>query len=160
MSYDFRPMTDEELDTFPVLEDGIYDFEVLKSERKTSKSGNPMAELKIQVWENSTGKINSLFDYLVFSDVPYTRRKIKHFCSAVGLQEQYSNSSLPEDLSGLCGKLELGTQDGQPKPTGGTYPRKNVVVDYVAAEQAAVKASQTERVTRTTKELLDQDIPF
>lgn len=66
MSYSFIPMTDEEIDAMNLVPEGQYDFSVLKSVRKTSKAGNPMAELTIQYWDIE-GKEHTVFDYLVFS---------------------------------------------------------------------------------------------
>ena len=138
MSYNFNPLSDEELDSFDLIPDGVYNFEVLKSTRKMSKSGNPMAELQLQVWD-SAGKTHTVFDYLVFSTVNLNIRKVSHFSKATGLYEEYKKGCLPEELENLSGKLELGTQEGQPKPSGGFYAKKNVVVDYIAPSEGEVK---------------------
>jgi hypothetical protein len=145
--YNFTPMTDEQINSSNIIDAGIYDFEVIKSVRKASKAGNPMAELTINVWDNQ-GKQHSIFDYLVFSNIALNIKKIKHFCDATGLSKQYERGSLPEQLVRLCGKVEIGIKDEQPNPNGGTYPKKNVVVDYVMTNKGATKAN------------LDDDVPF
>lgn len=154
MSYLFETMSDEQLETFPLMDDGVYDFEVLKSTRKTSKSGNPMAEVQLHVWDKA-GKTNLVFDYLVFSKVPLNIKKVKHFCDATGLQEAYKKGELPEELAKLCGKVSIGTQEGQPNPNGGMYAKRNVVVDYVMTDKGAVKHEAAVDVDPFT-----DDVPF
>ncbi len=141
MSYQFTPMNDEEIEKaneFPMLEDGIYNFEVIKSTKKTSRSGNPMAELQTRTW-NKDGKEFLIYDFLVFSNVGLCIKKVKHFCDTTGLQEEYKAGNMREDLVGLSGKFEIGTQDAMPKPGGGSYARKNIVIDYVMTDKGAVK---------------------
>ena len=46
MTYTFQPMTEEEINSFSLVDDGIYNFEVVKSTRKLSKSNNAMCEFK------------------------------------------------------------------------------------------------------------------
>jgi hypothetical protein len=153
-SYQFDPMTEEEINTYSLIDDGVYDFQVLKSTRRTSKTGNPMAELQIQVWDKE-GKIHPLFDYLVFTKVPLNIKKIKHFCDATGLIEEYKKGEIPENMSGLSGKVEIGTQDEQPKSTGGFYPKKNIVIDYVMTDKGSVKYDP-----KSVDKDLNDDLPF
>lgn len=169
MSYSFAPLSDAELSSFPILPPGVYDFEVLKSTRKVSSSGNDMCEVNLCIWDKE-GKTSSLFDYLVFSTVPLNIRKIKHFCDAVGLADNYKRGELPESLQGLSGKVQIGVKDEQPKNDGnGYWPKKNIVEDYVMTDKGAVKyerptvANSFEKkpLSRTDQELAaDQDVPF
>jgi hypothetical protein len=146
MTYQFNPLTEEELNAVELVEDGIYDFEVIKSVRKVSRTGNHMAELNIRFWDKN-GKIHTLFDYLVFSIIPLNIRKVKHFCDATGLAEYYKKGELPEELGGYSGKIKVSTQKGQlipqdklnGKPLGSTYPDKNIVEYYVLTDKGAVK---------------------
>jgi hypothetical protein len=150
--YTFNPMTDEELENAGLLEPGVYDFEVAKASQKISKSGNPMAELTLNVW-NKDGKQHGVFDYLVFSNVPLNIRKVKHFCDATGLQEEYKKGAIPTELARYCGKVQINIQEEKPNPNGGMYPRKNIVVDYVMTEKGAVK-HETQDIP------LNDDVPF
>jgi hypothetical protein len=136
MSYNLNPLSEEELNAFDLVEEGIYDFEVLKSERQTSKSGNPMAKLQLNVWDKS-GRISFVFDYLVFSSVKFCTRKVKHFCDSVGIADDYLKGTIREELEGLSGKVSIGIQESMPNPTGGYYPSKNVVIDYVTKDNAS-----------------------
>lgn len=152
MSYNFQPLTDEELDSFGLLENGIYSFEVNKATRKTSKSGNPMCELQLTVWDKS-GKTYFLFDYLVFSTVNLNIKKVSHFCKSVGLYEEYKKGQIPEELQGLSGKVEIGQQESQPKPNGGYYPSKNVVVDYIVSDESIIEKSDNDS-------FINDELPF
>ena len=158
MSYDFNAMSEDELTLFPILEDGVYDFEVLKSTRKISKSGNNMCELNLKIWDK-TGKTTTIFDYLVFTQVPMNIRKVKHFCDSVGLEDAYKRGSLPEELAGLAGKVELSTQDEREKDGGGFWPRKNVVEDYVMTDKGALKVPLAKPVNQHVNNK-DNDVPF
>lgn len=153
MSYDFEPMSDEEIDSFGLVEDGIYNFEVIKSTRKISKSGNHMAELNIKFWDKE-GKVHTLFDYLVFSKVGLNIKKVKHFCDSTGLQEKYKIGSIPEELGGYSGKFSVGVQEQQVNPNGGFYPKKNTVLDYVLTDLGSVKYEGSD------KPFVDSELPF
>lgn len=155
MSYNLTPMTEEELNAFDVIQEGIYDFEVLKSERQTSKSGNPMAKLQINVWDTN-GKSTVIFDYLVFSSVKFCTRKIKHFCESAGIVEDYLKGNIREELERLSGKVHIGVQDIMPNPTGGYYPAKNVVIDYVTKDNASHSGAPKPE----SEEFLNDSIPF
>lgn len=149
MSYSFKPMTEEEFSTYKLLEEGDYEFEVVKSTRKTSKSGNAMAELNIGVWDKE-GKQYFIYDYLVFSNVPLNIKKIKHFCDAVGLQDQYKQGIIPDALEGNSGKVSIGTKDKESNGNGGFYPAKNFVIDYISSNSKKEK----------TDNFIDDELPF
>lgn len=151
--FTFQPMTEEEINSVNLIEEGTYDFEVIKSMRKISKSNNPMAELKLSIWDHE-GKQHLIFDYLVFSTVPLNIRKVKHFCDTTGLSENYQQGQLPEELARLSGKVHIGIQEGQPKPEGGYYPQKNYVIDYI------MKDKETEEISLKKDTEIDDSIPF
>lgn len=150
MSYFIKPKTEEELDLFPIVDDGIYDFEVLRSTKKLSKSGNEMAELKIKFWDKK-GAVHTINDYLVFADINLCIRKIKHFCEATGLKDNYDKGEIPEQLGGYSGKFKIGQREGNPKPDGGFYAPQNIVEDYVKPE--------TESLTHKN-EFINDELPF
>jgi hypothetical protein len=153
MNYSFNPKTDEELENSNLLQDGVYNFEVSKSTRKSSKNGNPMAELQLEILDTE-GNIHQVLDYLVFCDVNLCLKKISHFCKAVGLAEEYKTGKIPEDLLGFSGKVEVTTQDEKQKEDGGTYPRKNIVKDYLKKSESEAK------VPPKIDPELNDDIPF
>jgi hypothetical protein len=153
MTFNFTPFSDEELEAIDVVTDGTYDFEVIRSKKKMSKAGNDMAELNIKFWDKE-GKIHTLFDYLVFSSVPLNIKKVKHFCGATGLHESYNQGKLPEELGGYSGKFILGSQDSQTNPNGGTYPKKNVVIDYIPIKKDETNAKKDANLP------FSDDVPF
>lgn len=155
MSYQFNPKTEEELEAGELVEDGLYNFEVTRSTRKHSAAGNAMAALQLLIWDKA-GKAHVIFDFLVFSDVNMCIRKVKHFCDTTGLQESYKNGNIAEDLSGYSGKCWIVTQDEQPNPKGGVYPKKNIVDDYESEKQAKKDGTGEPFVDSN----LDDDLPF
>lgn len=154
MNYTFTPLSDEELNAIDLIDEGVYDFQVIKATRRTSKSGNPMCELMLDVWDIN-GKAHHVYDYLVFSSVNLNIKKVSHFCKAVGLHEEYKRGDIPEGLANYCGKLQLGIQDERPNPSGGTYPKKNVVADYVPNDLA-----KTEKKEEKKDDQFNDDLPF
>lgn len=150
MSFIFEPLTDQELELTDLLEKGTYDFEVVRSVRKVSKKGNSMAELQINVWDKF-GKTHLIYDYLVFSSIHLNIRKISHFCHSVGLEEEYKKGQIPEELSRLSGKVHIGISEKQPNPTGGFYPEKNVVLDYVKNDK---------KIEKNNENVFGDDVPF
>jgi hypothetical protein len=153
MPFNFTPLNDDELESIGLVPDGIYDFVVTKSTRKVSKAGNDMAELVLDYWDHQ-GRVHPIYDYLVFSEAPLSIRKLCHFCRAVGWEHHYKAGSLPDDFGGLSGKIEISTQEARQNPNGGTYPKKNVVVDYHAK-------SPVDATTNIGSEQgMEDDIPF
>ena len=156
MNYLFTPSTDDELDTIDLAPEGIYDFEIIKAERKISRSGNNMAALQLLINDNGAKRI--IFDWLVFSEVNMCKKKVSHFCKAVGLVEEYKQGKLREELDGYEGKVEIGIGDMMPNPSGGFYPKKNVVIDYIADKENKNKLESSEATEDNP--FVDSDIPF
>lgn len=148
--FNITPLTEEELEKSELHESGIYDFEVLKSVSKTSKSGNPMSELTIRIWDKQGVPFN-IFDYLVFSQITLNIRKVKHFCEAIGHDDWYAEGKIPEELGGYSGRLELGYQKEKEKEGGGFWPAKNVVLDYL---------KPTMSHTKPVDDFKSDDVPF
>lgn len=157
MSYIFSPLSEEELDMFELLEPGIYPFEILKSTRKISKSGNNMAELQISIYDKK-GINHFIYDYLVFSSVNLNIKKVKHFCDSVGLQEEYRKGKLPEDLNRYTGKLELGIQGKRPKEDGSFWPSKNIVIYYLSKDKESDYSGM--KPLEDKKDDFNDEIPF
>lgn len=157
MSFPYNPMTEEQCDKerqFPLLEPGIYNFTVTKAEQKRSKSGNPMIELTLHVWDN-TGKEFNVFDYLIAT--PNMMWKIKHFCDSVGLSQEYADGKFNEHMAvGRSGKADFIFQKGKAKEGGGFYKDKNAVEDYVMTDKGAQKYNPSE----TDSKEFDDSIPF
>lgn len=169
MSYEFNTMTEQEImikekeeSKSSLVEDGVYDFEIIKSTRKISQSsGNPMAHLQIKFWDKE-GRTKNLFDYLVFSNTVFSTKKIRHFCLSIGKPEFYEKGSLPDELAGYSGKFKLITQAGSlipddklgTKPKGSRYQDRNVVEDYVVLSNNNIKEK------KENEKFFDDDVPF
>lgn len=131
MSYKFTKINENENDShFRLLEEGIYDFEILASHKKISSKGNLMASLELKV-TNDKGKQFYMFDNLVFIDNPYSLKKLKLFCECVGKEKEYEADEISEDLDGLVGKMIVAVEPEKPKEGGGVYRAKNIVVEYL-----------------------------
>ena len=147
MSFTFTPMTEEELQMMSLIPAGIYDFKVVKATQKLSRSGNQMIELQLMIWDRE-GKTHLIYDYLVsIASMVY---KIKHFCDAVGLADDYKTGTFDVvQCEGRSGKANIIIQHGKPNPVGGNYPDKKAVKDYVMKPIAVIN-----------DQLTDDEIPF
>lgn len=159
MGFRYTPKTEEECQKalqYPMLEPGIYDFQVISAEYKTSSKGNPMIALKLCVW-NEDGKQFHIFDYLVATEK--MEWKTKHFCDSVGLSKEYESGAFNEDLcANRCGKASIIYQAGQKKPDGSYYADKNAVEDYVVTDKGSLKYDPNAQGKE--KGFFNDDIPF
>lgn len=148
----FAPKSEEELLVSGLYPDGIYDYEILTAEERTSKKGNDMIKLEVRVFNHEAGNAITVDDYLV--DVPSMEFKIRHAAESCGLLDQYSTGFIQaSDFVGRCGKLRLGQQEGALKDEGTRYRSRNVVEDYIKPSGREVSKEKTERE-------LDDSIPF
>lgn len=139
----FEPKKEEELTA--LLKVGVGDFKVLKAESKKSKTGNPMIELILEVWDCEGNKSN-IFDYLILNGHDLSLRKIRHFCYSVGLESSYEEGKLnASQCADKFGKLQIGIQ----KDKNGQYPDKNSVQDYIYIKK-----------NTTNENKIDDEIPF
>jgi len=123
-----KPFTPEELEKIILLPEGIYKFKVIESSDEISKSsGKEMIKLKLLV-DDGKNEPRFVFDYLLEALI----YKLYHFAKATGLMEQYEKGEITaNDCLGKTGTVEISVQAGSDKPTGGTYPAKNIVKDYI-----------------------------
>lgn len=77
-----------------LVPDGIYEIEILDAKERTSKSGNPMMELKCQVHQNGESG-PKFYDWLVMSEG--AAWKIDNFLAAVG---RHPGEGVEVDLDG------------------------------------------------------------
>lgn len=138
----FEPKTAQEIDESGLLDPGLYDFEVMEAEEKTSSKGNDMVALAIRV-EDNDGRGFKILDWLVATEGG--AYKVRHFAESVGLLAEYEKGDMPAGVMiGKTGRCKLGI-----KPAEGQYRAKNTVADYVGA------AVEGEKVRE-----LDDEIPF
>lgn len=84
-----------------LVPDGPYCVEVVDAKEKTSKSGNPMIELKLEVRPEGGGSGPKFFDWLVMSEA--AAWKFDQFLAAAGRHpgEGVEVDIEPDDLIGL-----------------------------------------------------------
>ncbi len=130
----FSPKTEEDIKREGLLPEGVYDFEVTKSEDKVSASGNEMIAVHLKVF-GPNGERN-VRDWLM-EKMAY---KLRHFCSTTGLLPKYEAGTLcAEDCVGRSGKVKIAIKNDE------QYGPQNAVKDYSpaasATEPAMVKAA-------------------
>lgn len=144
-SFTFTPKSDEEIMAQNLLQPGIGQYEVMSAILKMSKSGNPMIEMKIKVWD-AAGSERIIYDYLI--NMPSMEFKIKHFCESCGLDEKYKDGRFTDmDCVQKSGRLRIGIQKDK---SGNNYPDRNCVVDYIKHDPTLMKK----------EEFADDDLPF
>lgn len=123
----FLPKKDEELNSYDVFPKGEYDFTIITASNETSKAGNSMIKLELDIYASS-GKKSRVFDYLL-ETIAY---KLKHFCQAVGLHEEYDAGDIVADMCfNRSGRCIIGIQSDKT----GEYSDKNIVRDYCKTEK-------------------------
>lgn len=142
----FTPKSDQEIQNMGLLAEGLYDFHVIKAEELTSKAGNEMVKLTLQISDNSVRK-GQIFDYLI----EQFASKLKQFANATGLETHYD---LGEITSTEClnrhGKVHIVIEQGKANPNGGFYQNKNSVKEYLKSSPEVNSKS----------EFTDDSIPF
>lgn len=158
MSFTFQPLSEEEINAMSIVSPGIYNFEVIKAEHKTSKANNPMVELQLKIWDNQ-GRERVVFDYLV--SIPSMMYKIRNFCKCIKIMDKYNYGSFnAQDCIGKLGKAEIIIQQGQAKEGGGRYQDKNAVKDYISETQGELQTSFVPKQSEIAPPVFDEDIPF
>ena len=116
----FAPKTKEELDFDNLLPKGEYDFEVIKAEDATSKSGNEMIKTKLKVFHGEGFQF--VTDYLMEK----MAFKLHNFFETVGMMDAYNAGEIKAaDLVSACGKVQIDIE-----AASGDFPAKNVVKNY------------------------------
>lgn len=124
----FTPKTEEELRASLLLPEGIYNYKVIKAEDKISAAGNEYISLVLQVWD-SEGHESAVFTNLSLIKL------LKHLCDVNNMQLDYKGGDIPASkfMNKCEGKVVLGVEPEKPNGSGGYYPPKNIVKDYVPA---------------------------
>lgn len=152
MSLSFQPKSEKEIREAQLAPDGDYDFEVLKSEDATSKSGNPMIRLKLGIYNGDAMRWH-VSDYLVAA----MEAKLRHFADTTGLLARYESGQMSaQDCTGRAGRCRLAVEEDKE----GKYPDKNTVKDYIvrpAKPLPGPKPAETPAVAAAADE---DDVPF
>lgn len=172
MLINFTPCSEEEAQKLrnPLLEKGIYDFEIISSEYKLTKDGKSYnLVLKLKVYDQA-GKPYFIWDYIPINS-PTMKWKLRHLCKAIGLIEAYEQSSLySESLLNKSGRVSVKIRPGNEE-----FPPKNAIEDYIAGENSDQFSHSTHMNTnnysplqkqnsydaaKNGNDFVDDDIPF
>lgn len=121
------PRSEEEISKIGLLEEGIYNFEIVSSEEKISKSGNEMIEIEIMVERNDYSK-KYIKDYLLNNDNQGMQFKLRHLFDSIGKINIYNSGEINSSvLEGCKGKAIIKIYHDEHS----NYPPKNIVKDYI-----------------------------
>lgn len=150
----FTPKTEKQIQEENLIEKGEYSFEVIEAKEKTSKGGNAMMELKLEIFSNESESSRIIFDYLL-EKLAY---KLRHFCSATGLIKKYEDGTLTaDDCVGKSGTCKIVVQENKV----GAFPPRNAIADYVVkGESNIVKMSKDDSQSESAQSDASEDIPF
>ena len=151
----FQPLTEEEIMSASLLPDGIYHYKVIKSEHKISTAGNQYILLVLKVYDDK-GNEGTVFTNLCLHHL------LKHFCDVNELQDHYQSGNLaPEQcLFKSGGKVVISKELEKPNGSGGWYPPKNVVKDYVKEAKGSIMRPLETANSANSDEFKDSDLPF
>jgi len=157
---EFNPSDGSQRSGFELLPAGEYDIEVLEAEERLSQKGNQMIALTLQA-RHPDGYDARVWDYLV--SVQAAVFKIKMFCEATGLQQQFERGRLTaEECVGRRAKATVIIDEGRDG-----FSDRNSIQEYRAADSAprgiATNPDEGEAAATTPAEPMpvsDQDIPF
>jgi hypothetical protein len=101
---------------------GVYQFYIVEAQEKTSRAGNGMIEINVEITRKD-GARKLVRDWLL----PQRPLKLLHACVTCGVENKYRAGVLSDDdLLGKRGRLKLGVERASIQ-----HPRRNVVVDYL-----------------------------
>jgi len=139
----FNPLTEEQLNA-PAYEAGKYSFRVIEAEEKTSKKGNPMIKVSLEI---SSGHRKPIVvnDFLLSNEK--AQWKLSGFCKSIGKEELYK--------SGEMGVFDIKEQRGMAEFQYEEYEGKKYlrVKNYLEKDEQDIEPEQS-------NEELDDDIPF
>jgi len=150
----FQPKSREEIDAMGLMKAGVYSFRVANANEQTSKSGNEMIKLTLEVFDDK-GVTHNIFDYLLEA----MSSKLYGFCHAANLTQQYQLGQMRDtDCIGKAGYVEITVEKGKENPQGGFYPDKNQVKSYLANKPK--NTAQATAPTANPEQPFDDEIPF
>ena len=128
-----------------VLPPGDYPAEIIKAEEKTSKKGNPMLVVELNVFDTGTGRSRKITDYIVTGGQHSADWKLQNLAVSTGVGN--NGEIIAGELTGLACKVKVRI-----KPPAEGYDENNAIVDYLEHNAEATKASIPTPV--------DAEIPF
>lgn len=159
----FTPQSETEIRSEMMLPDGEYDFEVEEAVETVSKSSNnEMIALTLRCFrdDGSSALVN---DWLVASEKPMCKLKVRTFCESTGILDTYEQGMLSGAVcQALAGRVVIGHKDDP------QYGPKNAVIDYCKPRRPVsgptpplgVPTQQTQRANAVAAAKGDAEIPF
>lgn len=147
----FTPVTEEELQKEGLCKEGIFSYEVIKSEDRPNKQKtNIYTAITLKVWDNEGA------EHLVFTNMAF-KKLLKHFCDVNGMQTEYNSGNLPPEsfMHKSGGRVIIGIEGEKQNPEGGVFKAKNIVKDYIVAPHGSILKSLPE-----VNNEFNDDIPF
>lgn len=146
----FDPKSESDIQESSLLPEGEYDFTITGAEEKTSKAGNDMIALSLNVFDEE-GRTHKVRDWLLAGDKG--ARKLRGFCEAVNLLAEYDGGEVTAEM--------MPEQSGRVKikiNPAGDYPASNGVVYYIRPKSDGPKKFGAP--PRKLAPALDDDLPF
>lgn len=145
-----------------IIPAGEYPGQVISAEEKTSKAGNPMLVVDVEVYATD-GKSKIITDYIVLGGEYPKDWKLKHLAESAGIPVTGSLSAEEVVQRGVRVKVKIN-------PPKNGYGEENAIADYivkksgdVAAASQAVDATThvAPREVRPTGPIIDDgSVPF
>jgi hypothetical protein len=153
----FESKSERQIIEESLLEKGDYDATVLTAENDTSKAGNEMIVLQLQVF-GQNGRTVPLKDWLL----PSMPMKLIRFCQSAGLMDLYNKGQLQ---AGDCIGRDVCVAVKVEEDKSGQYPPQNKVAGYkVKAENGGQNAPAPSRSAESPvsdePKFEPADIPF
>lgn len=147
----FIPLTNEQIDAIsPTFEPGLNEFIVKDAIQKTSKAGNEMIELKLEVSDNKDHTA-LIYDYIVSKD--NCMWKLKNFCEQVGLIENYNIGFIePSDCLN-----KTGTCITRYRKATTEFSERLIIKEYCKKDNDSLP---TKTESNGSSVIIDDSIPF
>lgn len=135
-----------------VLSPGEYPAMIESAEEKTSKAGNPMLVVDMNVYKND-GTTVSVKDYMITGGAYSADWKIKHLCQSAKLE--VTGSLDCADLIGRGLRVKLGV-----RPAEGKFNEQNKVLDYLIVPDTDGQPKKIDKIkSEIESQSEDENIP-
>ncbi len=161
--YDVMSEQEAMAERFQLIKEGIYEGVITASQDTQSKTGNPMMDMTVTVYDEN-GKGHEIRDFLVFTK--QMMWKVVHFCDSAGVLKEYESGNFCSEIAinkRVMVKIvvEQGGEIPQDKlkgnPVGTRYFDKNKVEDYIKKDDQSVQGIPK---SETHQPFQDDDVPF
>lgn len=140
--FNYEVLTEQEAmeERFNLLKEGEYDAVITASSDAQSKTGNPMMDMTVSVYDEN-GKAHDVRDFLVFTSKMMW--KVIHFAESAGCLPGYEDGQLCSEMAvGKRVRVKINVEEGSEIPQdklkgkslGSKYPDKNKIEDYIKKE--------------------------